>query len=184
MELDNIVLMDCEERMEKSINSFSEALNKVKTGRASASLVRDVMVDYWGCPTPLYQIANISTPDASQIVVKPYDKNQLKDIERAILLADLGFTPVNDGTIVRCNIPQLTGEARARLVKDCYKMAEEAKVAIRNIRRDAISELKKDKTIPEDTLKGYEEDVQKLTDKATKKIDELAKAKEADLTTI
>ena len=105
-------------------------------------------------------------------------------IERAILLADLGFTPVNDGTIVRCNIPQLTGETRAKLVKECYKMAEDAKVAIRNIRRDAISELKKDKTIPEDTLKGYEEDVQKLTDKATKRIDELAKAKEADLTTI
>ena len=184
MELDNIVLMDCEERMDKSINSFSESLNRVKTGRASASLVRDVMVDYWGCPTPLYQIANISTPDASQIVVKPYDKNQLKDIEKAILLADLGFTPVNDGTIVRCNIPQLTGETRAKLVKECFKMAEDAKVAVRNIRRDGITELKKDKTIPEDTLKNLEEEVQKLTDKATKKIDELAKAKEKDLTTI
>ena len=184
MELDNIVLMDCEERMEKSVNSFSDALSRVKTGRASASLVRDVMVDYWGCPTPLYQIANISTPDATQIVVKPYDKNQLKDIERAILNADLGFTPINDGTIVRCNIPQLTGEARAKLVKECYKMAEDAKVAVRNIRRDAISEIKKDKTIPEDTAKGYEEDVQKLTDKAVKKIDDLAKAKEVDLTTI
>ena len=81
MELDNIVLMDCEERMDKSVNSFAESLNRVKTGRASASLVRDVMVDYWGCPTPLYQIANISTPDASQIVIKPYDKNNLKDID-------------------------------------------------------------------------------------------------------
>ena len=184
MELDNIVLMDCEERMEKSVNSYSEALTRVKTGRASASLVRDVMVDYWGCPTPLYQIANISTPDATQIVVKPYDKNQLKDIERAIINADLGFTPINDGTVVRCNIPQLTGEARAKLVKECYKMSEDAKVAVRNIRRDSISELKKDKTIPEDTLKNLEEEVQKLTDKATKQIDELAKAKEKDLTTI
>ena len=184
MELDNIVLMDCEERMEKSINSFSEALNKVKTGRASASLVRDVMVDYWGSPTPLYQIANISTPDASQILIKPYDRNNLKDIERAIINADLGFTPINDGTVIRCNIPQLTGETRAKLVKDCYRMAEDAKVAIRNIRRDAISELKKDKTIPEDTLKSLEEDVQKLTDKAVKRIDEIVKAKEAELTTI
>ena len=184
MELDNIVLMDCEERMEKSVNSFNEALLRVKTGRASASLVRDVMVDYWGCPTPLYQIANISTPDATQIVVKPYDKNQLKDIERAIINADLGFTPINDGTVIRCNIPQLTGEARAKLVKECYKMSEDAKVAVRNIRRDSISELKKDKTIPEDTLKNLEEEVQKLTDKSTKKIDELAKAKEADLTSI
>ena len=184
MELDNIVLMDCEERMDKSVNSFAESLNRVNTGRASASLVRDVMVDYWGCPTPLYQIANISTPDASQIVIKPYDKNNLKDIERAIINGDLGFTPLNDGTIIRCNIPQLTGETRKKLVKDCYKMAEDAKVAIRNIRRDAIAELKKDKTLPEDTEKNLEEEVQKLTDKAVKKIDELAKAKEADLTTI
>ena len=86
MELDNIVLMDCEERMEKSVNSFTDALSRVKTGRASASLVRDVMVDYWGCPTPLYQIANISTPDASQIVIKPYDKNNLKDIVSVIYI--------------------------------------------------------------------------------------------------
>ena len=184
MELDNIILMDCEERMDKSIASFADALNKVKTGRASASLVRDVEIDYWGSMTPLYQVANISTPDATQIVVKPYDKNQLKEIERAIINADLGFTPINDGTVIRCNIPQLTGETRSKLVKECFKMAEDAKVAVRNVRRDSISELKKDKTIPEDTLKGYEEDVQTLTDKACKKIDELAKAKEADLTTI
>ena len=184
MELDNIVLMDCEERMDKSVANFADQLNKVKTGRASASLVRDVEIDYWGSPTPLYQVANISTQEASQFLIKPYDKGQLKEIERAIINADLGFTPLNDGTVIRCNIPQLTGETRARLVKDCYKMSEDAKVAIRNIRRDAIAELKKDKTIPEDTLKGYEEDVQKLTDKATKKIDELAKAKEVDLTTI
>ena len=184
MDLDNIILMDCEERMDKSVHSFSETLNRVKTGRASATLVRDVQVDYWGSPTPLYQIANISTPDATQILIKPYDKNNLKDIERAIINADLGFTPLNDGTVIRCNIPQLTGEARARLVKDCYKMAEEAKVAIRNIRRDAISEIKKDKTIPEDIARGYEEDVQTLTDKAIKRIDELTKAKEVELTTI
>ena len=184
MDLDNIILMDCEERMDKSVHSFQESLNRVKTGRASASLVRDVEVDYWGSPTPLYQIANISTPDATQILIKPYDKNNLKDIERAVINADLGFTPLNDGTVIRCNIPQLTGESRARLVKDCFKMAEEAKVAVRNIRRDAISEIKKDKTIPEDTAKGYEEDIQTLTDKAVKKIDELAKAKETELTTI
>ena len=139
MELDNIILMDCEERMDKSVHSFNETLNKVKTGRASASLVRDVEIDYWGSMTPLYQVANISTPDATQIVIKPYDKNQLKEIERAIINADLGFTPLNDGTIIRCNIPQLTGEVRKKLVKDCFKMAEDAKVAIRNIRRDSIS---------------------------------------------
>lgn len=184
MDLDNIILMDCEERMDKSVASFADSLGKVKTGRASASLVRDVEIDYWGSPTPMYQVANISTPDATQILIKPYDKGQLKEIERAIINADLGFTPLNDGTVIRCNIPQLTGETRAKLVKECYKMAEEAKVAVRNIRRDAISEIKKDKTIPEDTAKGYEEDVQKLTDKAVKKIDELAKAKEAELTTI
>lgn len=184
MEFDNIILMDCEERMDKSIVSFTESLNKIKTGRASASLVRDVEIDYWGSMTPLYQVANISIPDATQIVIKPYDKNQLKPIERAIINADLGFTPINDGTVVRCNVPQLTGETRTKLVKECFKMAEDAKVAIRNIRRDAISELKKDKSIPEDTLKGYEQDVQDLTDKHCKKIDELAKTKEVELTTI
>ena len=184
MELDNIILMDCEERMEKSIESLASSLNKVKTGRASASLVRDVEIDYWGTPTPLYQVSNISTPEASQILIKPYDKNQLKEIERAIINADLGFTPLNDGTVIRCKVPQLTGETRARLVKDVYKMAEDGKVAVRNIRRDAISELKKDKSIPEDTLKNLEEEVQKLTDKSTKKMDELAKAKADDLTNI
>jgi len=184
MEELNIVVMDCEERMDKSVVSFQEALGKVKTGRASSALVKDVEVDYWGAPTPLYQIANIAVPEASQILIKPYDKGQLKEIERAIINADLGFTPLNDGNVIRCNIPQLTGETRAKLVKDCYKMAEEAKVAIRNIRRDGIAELKKDKSIPEDTEKNLEEEIQKLTDKATKKIDDLAKAKEADLTNI
>lgn len=181
---DNIVLMDCEERMEKSISSFAESLMKVKTGRASAGLVRDVEIDYWGTPTPLYQVSNISTPDATQIVIKPYDKNQLKEIEKSIINADLGFTPINDGTVIRCNIPQLTGETRTKLVKECYKMAENAKVAVRNIRRDAIAELKKDKSIPEDTERALEDDVQKLTDNATKKIDQLVKAKESELTTI
>ena len=184
MDLDNIILMDCEERMEKSIESLAASLNKVKTGRASASLVRDVEIDYWGTPTPLYQVSNISTPEASQILIKPYDRNQLKEIERAIINADLGFTPLNDGTVIRCNVPQLTGETRAKLVKDVYKMAEDGKVAIRNIRRDAIAELKKDKSIPEDTLQNLEEEVQKLTDKSTKKMDELAKAKAEDLTNI
>lgn len=184
MDLDNIILMDAEERMEKSISSFAETLSKVKTGRASSNLVRDIEIDYWGAATPLYQIANISTPDATQIVIKPYDKNQLKAIEKAIIMADLGFTPLNDGTVIRCNIPQLTGETRAKLVKECLKMAEDGKVAVRNIRRDAIAELKKDKTLPEDTERSLEEDVQKLTDNATKKIDELVKIKEAELTTI
>ncbi len=183
MEQDNIILLDCDERMEKSITSFSESLLKVKTGRASASLVRDVEVDYWGTMTPLYQIANISTPDATQILIKPYDKNQLKDIERAIINADLGFTPINDGQVIRCNIPQLTGETRAKLVKECYHMAEGAKIAIRNIRRDAISEIKKEK-YPEDTERDLEEEVQKITDKKIKKVDDLAKAKEEELTNI
>ena len=180
MEQENIIILDCEERMEKSIQNYKADLLKVKTGRANANLVRDVEVDYWGAMTPLYQIANISIPEASQIIIKPYDKNQLKEVERALINADLGFTPVNDGAVIRCNIPQLTGETRAKLVKECYKMAEETKVAIRNIRRDAISELKKEK-LPEDTEKDLEEEVQKITDKLTKKIDELAKEKEKEL---
>ena len=183
MEEENIILLDCEERMEKSIQSYRETLLKLKTGRASASLVRDVEVDYWGAMTPLYQVASISVPESSQILIKPFDKNQLKEIEKALINADLGFTPINDGQIIRCNIPQLTGETRQKMVKECYKMAEDAKVAIRNIRRDAIQELKKEK-YPEDMEKNLEEEVQKLTDKSTKKIDEIAKEKEKELTTV
>ena len=184
MEEKNIVLLDAEERMDKSVNAYADNLNKLRTGRASASLVKDVEIDYWGAPTPLYQVANISVPEAAQILIKPYDKAQLRAIEVALINADLGFTPLNDGTVIRCNIPQLTGETRQKLVKEAYKMAEEAKVAVRNIRRDAISELKKDKSLPEDTERYLEEEAQKITDNATKKIDELAKAKEKDLTTI
>ncbi len=183
MEEENIILLDCEERMEKSIQSYRETLLKLKTGRASANLVRDVEVDYWGAMTPLYQVASISVPESSQILIKPFDKNQLKEIEKALINADLGFTPINDGQIIRCNIPQLTGETRQKMVKECYKMAEDAKVAIRNIRRDAIQELKKEK-YPEDMEKNLEEEVQKLTDKSTKKIDEIAKEKEKELTTV
>ncbi len=182
--MEHIILMDAEERMNKSIDSFVERLGKIKTGRASATLVKDVEIDYWGTPTPIYQVANITVPEAAQILIKPYDKNQLKPIETALVNSDLGFTPLNDGTVIRCNIPQLTGETRQRLVKDTYKMAEDAKVSIRNIRRDAISEFKKDKSIPEDMCRSYEEEVQKLTDNSVKKIDELAKNKEKELTTI
>lgn len=180
----HIILEDAKERMNKTIESYLEQLNKLKTGRANVSLVKDVEIDYYGCMTPIYQVANISVPEASQILIKPYDKAQLRDIEKAIINADLGMTPLNDGSVIRCNVPQLTGETRARLVKDAFKMAEDAKIAIRNIRRDAIAEFKKDKSIPEDMLKSYESDVQKLTDDSTKKIDEYAKGKEKELTTI
>ena len=187
MDLDNIILMDCEERMDKSVASFADSLGKVKTGRASASLVRDVEIDYWGSPTPMYQVANISTPDATQILIKPYDKGQLKEIERAIINADLGFTPLNDGTVIRCNIPQLTGETRAKLVKECYKMAEEAKVAVRNIRRDAINMLrgyKKDSIVTEDDYNAYEKDVDKQASSAITDIDKMSADKEAEIMSV
>ena len=186
MELDNIIIMDCEERMDKSIASFSESLSKVKTGRASASLVRDVEIDYWGSPTPLYQVSNISTPDASQILIKPYDKNQLKAIEKAIINADLGFTPLNDGTVIRCNVPQLTGETRAKLVKECYKMAEDAKVAVRNIRREANDSFKKlaKEEVSEDEIKDLENEIQKLTDKYIKDIEKAVEEKSKEILTV
>ena len=180
MELDNIILMDCEERMDKSIASFSDALNKVKTGRASASLVRDVEIDYWGSMTPLYQVANISTPDATQIVVKPYDKNQLKEIERAINEANLGITPVNNGEMIILTVPELTEEKRRDYVKQAKGICEDARVALRNIRQDANNEIKKSE-YPEDEEKIYLEEVQELVNEYNKKIDAIFKEKEAEL---
>ena len=183
MEFDNIVLMDCDERMGKSIVSFEESLGKLKTGRASASLVRDIDIDYWGSKTPLYQIANISTPEATQILIKPYDKNQLKEIEKAIILADLGFTPLNDGTCIRCNIPQLTGETRKDYVRQASSMAEEAKIALRNVRQDENNKIKKSE-MTDDEKEMCLEIVQDLINKYNKIVEEKFKEKETELTSI
>lgn len=169
---------EAKERMEKSIASFKEELTTVRTGRANTSLVNNVEIDYYGTPTPIYQVAQVSVVDARQITIRPYDKSELKKIETAIINADLNLTPLNDGTMIRVNVPALTEERRKQYVKDVYALAENAKVAIRNIRRDANASLKKlEKETPEDLLRHYNEEIQKLTDEYVKKNRRTCKSK-------
>ena len=173
-----------EDRMTKAIDSLGNNLVKVRTGRANPQMLDGIEVDYYGSPTPLNQIASISVQEGKSLVIKPYDAHSLKDIERAINASDLSLPPTNDGTCIRITVPSLTEETRKGFCKDIAKMAEEAKVAIRNIRRDGNEEVKKDKTIPEDTAKDLQDQIQKLTDKFVAKVDEVAKAKEKEVMTI
>ena len=172
------------EKMAKSISSFEKNLVNIRTGRANPQILEAVNVDYYGTPTPLNQIASISVQEGKTLVIKPYDASSLKDIEKAINESNIGLPPVNDSTVIRITTPALTEETRKGFCKDIGKYAEEAKVSIRNIRRDANDEIKKDKSLAEDQAKGFQDDVQKLTDEYTKKVDELAKAKEKEVMTI
>lgn len=161
------VLKDTEDRMKKALASLDKEFGRLRTGRASNTLLEGVRVDYYGTPTPLDQIASVSTPDSRTITIQPWDRKAFNDVEKAILKSDLGLTPVNDGKIIRISIPPLTEERRKDLVKVAKKYTEEAKVAMRNIRRDANELLKKkknDKEISEDDLHKAQEEVQKLTD--------------------
>ena len=173
-----------ESKMQKAIESLEHNLTKVRTGRANPNILDGIEVDYYGCPTPINQIASISVQEGKTLCIKPYDASSLKDIERAINASDLGLPPLNDGTVVRITMPSLTEETRKGFCKDISKFAEEAKVAIRNIRREGNDEVKKDKTLPEDTQKDLENQIQKLTDKFVAKADETAKTKEKDVITI
>lgn len=173
-----------ESKMQKAIESLEHNLTKVRTGRANPNILDGIEVDYYGCPTPINQIASISVQEGKTLCIKPYDASSLKDIERAINASDLGLPPLNDGTVVRITMPSLTEETRKGFCKDISKFAEEAKVAIRNIRREGNDEVKKDKTLPEDTQKDLENQIQKLTDKFVAKADETAKTKEKDVMTI
>lgn len=173
-----------ESKMQKAIESLEHNLTKVRTGRANPNILDGIEVDYYGCPTPINQIASISVQEGKTLCIKPYDASSLKDIERAINASDLGLPPLNDGTVVRITMPSLTEETRKGFCKDISKFAEEAKVAIRNIRREGNDEVKKDKTLPEDTQKDLENQIQKLTDRFVAKADETAKAKEKDVMTI
>ncbi|MFA6739188.1 MAG: ribosome recycling factor [Bacilli bacterium] len=170
--------------MQKTVETFQKELNSIRTGRANASLLDLIKVEYYGFPTPLSEIAQVSVPEARQIMIKPYERESLKMIEKAIIEANLGMMPNNDGTVIRLNIPALSQERRKELVKLLGKLSEEAKVAIRNIRRNANEGFKKDKTIPEDQKKREEADVQKTTDEFIRKIDALASAKEKDIMSI
>ena len=167
-----------EEKMNKSIDSAAADFASVRAGRANAAVLDRIMVDYYGTPTPIQQIAAISTPDPRILQISPWDGSALKSIEKAILNSDLGINPQNDGRNIRLNFPQLTEERRKELVKQIRKYAENGKVAIRNIRRDA---MEKASEITEDDLKQAEKDLQKLTDDSSKKIDELLARKEKEL---
>ncbi|WP_342512574.1 ribosome recycling factor [Sporosarcina sp. FSL K6-1522] len=178
------VMEQTKERMEKAIGSYTRELATIRAGRANASLLDRISVEYYGAPTPLNQMAGISVPEARLLVIQPYDKTTLGDIEKAIMKSDIGIQPTNDGTIIRLAIPALTEERRKELVKLVKKEAEEAKVAIRNVRRDAnddFKKLEKSGDITEDELRRTGEDVQKLTDANIEKIDEIAKAKENEI---
>jgi ribosome recycling factor len=180
----NTIIANANERMTKAIQTFSRELASIRAGRANASLLDKITVDYYGAPTPVNQLAGISIPEARMLVIQPYDKSALGDIEKAILKSDLGITPTSDGNILRIVIPALTEERRKDLVKLVKKEAEDAKVAIRNIRRDANDELKKKEKngdITEDDLRGFSDDVQKATDESIAKIDSIMKDKEKEI---
>ena len=178
------IMLNAEEKMEKSIEALKRELGLVRTGRANPAVLNNVRVNYYGVLTPINQMSSISVPEAQQIVIKPYDKSQLKEIEKAIQLADLNLVPQNDGTVIRINFPALTEQRRKELVKEVKKLVEQTKVECRNIRRDANEELKKmekDKKIAEDDLKYYSDEVQKLTDKYIEKTDDAGKEKEKQI---
>ena len=178
------ILFSAEERMEKSIDSFRQELGTIRTGRASANVLDRIQVDYYGVPTPINQMSTVSIPEARLLVIKPFDKTMIKGVIRAIMESDLGITPADDGQVIRIQFPQLTEERRKELAKLVNKYGEEAKVAIRNIRRDAndaLKKLEKDSEISEDDLKDYLEEVQELTNQYCQKVDELVEVKEKDI---
>ena len=183
MEELEMTLLEGEEKMDNSIASYERELSTVRTGRASANLLDSISIDYYGVPTPVKQVSSISIPEANQIYIKPYDKSSLKLIETAILASPLGITPQSDGNGIRLILPKMTEERRRELVKVVGKMEEQAKVHIRNIRRDINDEIKK-LELPEDDEKCALEDAQKLTDSKISKIEEITKKKNEDLMTI
>jgi ribosome recycling factor len=173
--------------MQKSVEVVNKEFASLRAGRATPALLDKIMVQYYGTPTPVNQLANINIPEARLLVIQPWDKNALPEIEKAILKSDLGITPASDGNVIRLAVPQLTKERRADLVKVIKKKAEEGRVAVRNLRRDANDGLKsqqKSGEISEDELRRLQDEVQKLTDKYIKEIDALFAAKEKEILTI
>jgi len=181
------ILNDTKERMNKTIEHFTMELASMRAGRANPGMVEKIMVDYYGELTPLNQLANITVPEARLLVIQPWDKGSIPNIEKAILKSDLGITPTNDGNVIRLAIPQLTEERRKELVKVLKKKAEETKVAVRNIRResnDLIKSSEKEKLISEDESKKGMDEIQKLTDKYIKDIDSITQTKEKDIMSV
>jgi ribosome recycling factor len=180
-------LDDLKNNMQKSVEATKRSFNTIRTGRANASLLDRIMVDYYGAETSLKSLANINTPDSSTIAIQPFDRGSMATIEKAISMSDLGLTPNNDGQVIRLNIPPLTSERRKELVKLAGKLAEEGRVALRNIRRDGVDSVRKQEKnhdISEDESRSLQEEIQEITNQYTKKIDALLVEKEKDITTV
>ena len=180
----DLILLDVEERMEKAVDVLKNQLGGIRTGRATPGLVDSIKVEVYGSPTPLKQIATIGAPEPQQIVIRPYDAGTIKDIEKAIIASDLGLAPQNDGRVVRLNIPALSTEVRKKMVSRIKELTEEAKVSIRNIRRDGNKEAEKaekDKEISEDQRDDVKDQVQELTKKFEAKVAEMAKARQSEV---
>lgn len=180
----NLIQNEASEKMDKAIDNLADSLATLRAGRANARVLDKVTIDYYGAPTPINQMATIAVPEPRMITVQPYDASTLNTISKAIMAADLGFNPTNDGKIIRLLVPQLTEERRKELVKVTKKYGEECKVAMRNIRRKAVQQLKdaeKDSEISEDDLRQGEKDIQTLTDDKIKRIDEVLKDKEQEI---
>ncbi len=176
--------LDAKERMGKTINSLRESLATLRTGRASAAMLNGLMIDYYGSPTPVNQISSISIPEPRQLLIKPYDKNDVKAVVAAINASDLGINPINEGVQIRLMIPVLTEERRRDITKQSHKYGEEAKVAVRNIRREYMDLIKEDDTMSEDYQKRVQDDIQKVTDEAIKEIDTIVAEKDKEIMVI
>lgn len=181
------VLKELEDKMKKSVQSLQKELGGLRAGRATPALLEKLVVEYYGVPSPIHQIASVNVPDARTLVIQPWDKAMLKAIEKAIQKSDLGLTPNSDGTLIRLLIPPLTTERRNELVKVARKKAEETKVAVRNLRRDGnelVKKLEKDGDVSEDQAKKGQDEIQKLTDRYVKETDEVLLAKETEITEV
>lgn len=180
----NGIMQTTKEKMTKTEENLQRELGQIRAGRANASLLDRIQVSYYGVPTPVNQMAQISIPEARVLMITPFDKSIIADIEKAIMASDLGISPANDGNVIRLVIPQLTEERRKELAKEVKKIAENAKIGVRNVRRDAMDDIKKQQKngdITEDQLRGLEKDIQKLTDDSVKNIDDITAEKEKEL---
>lgn len=181
------IIKDSEERMHKGVEALRREYASIRAGRANPSVLDKVMVEYYGTPTPINQLANVSVPEPRMLMIQPWDRSVLPAIEKAIMKSDLGLNPSSDGTMIRLIIPQLTTERRNELVKKVKKEAEEARVAVRNVRRDIndkLKKLEKDHSASEDEIKRAQDEVQKLTDKIIKEIDHVMETKESEITEV
>lgn len=180
----NEILSDAQHRMAKAVEHLQQQLARVRTGRASVAMLESIRVNYYGTPTPLQQVGSISIPEPRLIVIQPWERSMVSEIEKAIKASDLGLNPTSDGVVVRIPIPPLTEERRKEIVKSCWKMAEEARIAVRQVRRDALEQLKKaekEEGFSEDERRRAEEQVQRLTDRYIGEIDEITKRKEQEI---